>query len=96
MSRKFKMMLPERLGLLILAILLMAFAIVLLVRGCAPDHPQPVIPEPSLIDSVKATAPDSIANPSPASKSKPRKKKSAPSKSPVQPYQRHHLDEPAS
>ncbi len=93
--KKFHMMLPERLGLIVLAILLLTFAVLLLTRGCGTDSPSPVLPDKALIESISkdSTKTDTITKIKKTTKK--RTKKAKKSKEPYTPYERHHLDEPA-
>lgn len=93
--KKFHMMLPERLGLIVLAILLLTFAVLLLTRGCGTDSPSQVLPDKTLIESISkdSTKTDTITKNNKTQKK--RTKKAKKSKEPYTPYERHHLDEPA-
>ncbi len=89
------MMMPERLGLIALAIMLLAFALILLLRGCGISEPNEVQKQSqSEIVTDTLSSDTTKTNQAPrAKKSRKSKKKSA--STPPTPFERHHLDEPA-
>ncbi|MCC8120002.1 MAG: hypothetical protein LIP09_14835 [Bacteroidales bacterium] len=82
--KKFHMMLPERLGLIVLAILLLTFAVLLLTRGCGTDSPSQVLPDKTLIESISkdSTKTDTITKTKKTTKSAPKKPKNPKSPTP--------------
>lgn len=86
------MLLPEKIGMLALAALLLIFGIVQLSRGCTPER-QPLMPDPAIVDSLKQGQKDTLIIDK-GKKSNRTTTKKPKKKNPVQSVKRDHLNEP--